>query len=242
MNHEHVRYIFNGVMIHELRTSIQQSFFHLIRLLVLGWPRSFRKKKSQNTVSTNLLWEKNTVLTKKNKLKNIDYQTNMAVLYKSWLRVLPMCWKCWSRNIPRIIHLPTLWFLRLEPTNRRPVHEVGGPCRPLQPWGPLPAALRYPVRWAVRVRRRVVHIRFIHIFVSIRSLINALVTIVDHDIHRYWNKFQAIRFAGLYRCWFVKKYRWLVCVREKYCFGWKFTIIYDKPQLNEQTVYRGLII
>ena len=31
------------------------------------------------------------------------------------------------------------------------------------------------------------------------------------------------RRAGSYRCWFVKKYCWLVCVREKYCFGWKFT-------------------
>ena len=34
--------------------------------------------------------------------------------------------------------------------------------------------------------------------------------------------------------WFVKKYYWLVCVREKYCSGWKFTIVYDKPQPNEQ--------
>jgi len=33
----------------------------------------------------------------------------------------------------------------------------------------------------------------------------------------------------------VKKYGWLVYVREKYYFGWKFTIVYDKPQPNEQT-------
>jgi len=32
----------------------------------------------------------------------------------------------------------------------------------------------------------------------------------------------------------VKKYCWLVCVREKYCSGWKFMIVYDKPQPNEQ--------
>ena len=30
---------------------------------------------------------------------------------------------------------------------------------------------------------------------------------------------QPVRLAGSYRCWFVKKYYWLVCVREKYCFG-----------------------
>ena len=40
--------------------------------------------------------------------------------------------------------------------------------------------------------------------------------------------------AGSFRCWFVKKYCWLVCVREKYYSGWKFTIVYDKPQPNEQ--------
>ena len=28
-----------------------------------------------------------------------------------------------------------------------------------------------------------------------------------------------VRLAGSYRCWFVKKYCWLVCVREKYCSG-----------------------
>jgi len=32
----------------------------------------------------------------------------------------------------------------------------------------------------------------------------------------------------------VKKYCWLICVREKYCSGWKFTIVYDKQQPNEQ--------
>ena len=45
---------------------------------------------------------------------------------------------------------------------------------------------------------------------------------------------QPIRLAGSYRCWFVKKYCWLVCVREKYCSGWKYMIVYDKPQPNEQ--------
>ena len=47
---------------------------------------------------------------------------------------------------------------------------------------------------------------------------------------------QPVRLAGSFRCWFVKKYCWLVCVREKYCSGWKFTIVYDKPQPNEQAV------
>jgi len=42
--------------------------------------------------------------------------------------------------------------------------------------------------------------------------------------------------------WFVSllvrdKYCWLVYVREKYCFCWKFTIVYDKPQPNEQAIY-----
>jgi len=46
--------------------------------------------------------------------------------------------------------------------------------------------------------------------------------------------FQPVRLAGSFRCWFVKKYCWLVCVREKYYSGWKFTIVYDKPQPNEQ--------
>jgi len=45
---------------------------------------------------------------------------------------------------------------------------------------------------------------------------------------------QPVRLAGSFRCWFVKKYCWLVCVREKYCSGWKITIVYDKPQPNEQ--------
>ncbi|XP_066362446.1 uncharacterized protein [Miscanthus floridulus] len=48
------------------------------------------------------------------------------------------------------------------------------------------------------------------------------VTIVEEDM--------AVCSVG----WFVKKYCWLVCVREKYCSGWKFTIVYDKPQPNEQ--------
>ena len=30
---------------------------------------------------------------------------------------------------------------------------------------------------------------------------------------------QPVRLAGSYHCWFVKKYCWLVYVREKYCFG-----------------------
>ena len=51
-----------------------------------------------------------------------------------------------------------------------------------------------------------------------------------------WSNFQPVRLVGSYHCWFVKKYYWLVCVREKYCSGWKFTIIYDKPQPNEQAV------
>ena len=50
----------------------------------------------------------------------------------------------------------------------------------------------------------------------------------------FYKGIQPVRLAGSFRCWFVKKYCWLVCVREKYCFGWKFTIVYDKPQPNEQ--------
>ena len=50
----------------------------------------------------------------------------------------------------------------------------------------------------------------------------------------YKNNLQPVRLAGSFRCWFVKKYCWLVCVREKYCSDWKFTIVYDKPQPNEQ--------
>ena len=45
---------------------------------------------------------------------------------------------------------------------------------------------------------------------------------------------QPIPLAGSFCFWFVKKYCWLVCVREKYYSGWKFTIVYDKPQPNEQ--------
>ncbi|XP_066372828.1 uncharacterized protein [Miscanthus floridulus] len=30
---------------------------------------------------------------------------------------------------------------------------------------------------------------------------------------------QPVRLAGSYRCWFMKKYCWLVCVREKYYSG-----------------------
>ena len=56
---------------------------------------------------------------------------------------------------------------------------------------------------------------------------------------RQSSSFQAsdkpVRLAGSYRCWFVKKYCWLVCMREKYYFGWKFTIVYDKPQPNKRT-------
>ena len=50
---------------------------------------------------------------------------------------------------------------------------------------------------------------------------------------------QSVRLAGSYRCWFVKKYCWLVCVREKYCSSWKFTIVYDEPQPNEQAKIIG---
>ena len=35
---------------------------------------------------------------------------------------------------------------------------------------------------------------------------------------------EPVRLAGSYRCWFMKKYCWLVCVREKYYSAWK---IYD---------------
>ena len=60
--------------------------------------------------------------------------------------------------------------------------------------------------------------------------------IVEHDfiMATYLADKQPVRLAGSFRCWFVKKYCWLVCVREKYCSGWKFTIVYDKPQPNEQ--------
>ena len=49
--------------------------------------------------------------------------------------------------------------------------------------------------------------------------------------------YQPVPLAGSFHCWFMKKYCWLVCVREKYYSGWKFTIVYDKPQPNEQAVY-----
>ena len=38
--------------------------------------------------------------------------------------------------------------------------------------------------------------------------------------------------TGSYRCWFVKKYYWLVYVREKYYSDCKFTIVYDEPQAD----------
>ena len=50
---------------------------------------------------------------------------------------------------------------------------------------------------------------------------------------------QSVQLAGSFHCWFVKKYRCLVCVREKYYSGWKFTIVYDKPQPNEHAVYQS---
>ena len=59
---------------------------------------------------------------------------------------------------------------------------------------------------------------------------------VVHDFAGLQQNQQPIRLASSYRCWFVKKYCWLVCVREKYCSGWKFTIVYDKPQPNKQEV------
>jgi len=40
----------------------------------------------------------------------------------------------------------------------------------------------------------------------------------------------SVRLAGSHRCWFVKKYCWLVYVREKYYSDKKFTIVYDEPQ------------
>ena len=38
-------------------------------------------------------------------------------------------------------------------------------------------------------------------------------TCVNQMVHQH------VRLAGSYRCWFVKKYCWLVYVREKYCSG-----------------------
>ena len=32
---------------------------------------------------------------------------------------------------------------------------------------------------------------------------------------------------------------WLICVRENYYSDWKFTIVYDKLQPNEQAAYFG---
>ena len=37
--------------------------------------------------------------------------------------------------------------------------------------------------------------------------------------HRVAHGTQPVRLAGSFRCWFVKKYCWLVCVKEKYCSG-----------------------
>ena len=45
---------------------------------------------------------------------------------------------------------------------------------------------------------------------------------------------QLVRLTGSFRCWFMKKYCWLVCVREKYCLAYKFMIVYDKTQSKEQ--------
>jgi len=83
----------------------------------------------------------------------------------------------------------------------------------------------------------------------------ALYRILGHDgpilgssagpVHIEWGRlrkgwqYRSVRLAGSYRCWFVKKYCWLVCVREKYCSDWKFMIVYDKPQPNEQAAYLG---
>ena len=59
---------------------------------------------------------------------------------------------------------------------------------------------------------------------------------MDHNKDHLTTYIQPVRLAGSFHYWFVKKYCWLVCVREKYCSGWKFTIVYDKPQPNEQAV------
>ena len=68
-----------------------------------------------------------------------------------------------------------------------------------------------------------------------RSLQNCGDCFSDGTIHASsYIVLQPIRLADSFRCWFVKKYYWLVCVREKYCSGWKFMIVYDKPQPNEQ--------
>ena len=59
-------------------------------------------------------------------------------------------------------------------------------------------------------------------------MVNSEHRLVQRQYQRL-DEFQPVRLAGSFRCWFVKKYCWLVCVREKCCFGWKFTIVYDKP-------------
>ena len=43
-----------------------------------------------------------------------------------------------------------------------------------------------------------------------------------------WFILRPVRMTGSFRCWFVKKYCWLVCVREKYYSDWKFTIVYGQ--------------
>ena len=61
-----------------------------------------------------------------------------------------------------------------------------------------------------------------------------MLTMLGHSTPKRMSSLQPVRLAGSFRYWFVKKYCWLVYVREKYCSSWKFTIVYDKPQPNEQ--------
>ena len=64
----------------------------------------------------------------------------------------------------------------------------------------------------------------------------AVVTHLDSgvEVEEKLDRGKPVRLAGSFHCWFVKKYCWLVYVREKYYFDWKFTIVYDRPQPNEQ--------
>ena len=68
------------------------------------------------------------------------------------------------------------------------------------------------------------------VYVSLLTylLVPALFCFISIAPVKNWDDIQPVRLTGSYSCWFVKKYCWLVCVREKYCFGWKFTIVYDK--------------
>ena len=63
-----------------------------------------------------------------------------------------------------------------------------------------------------------------------------MLTMLGHSTPKRMSSLQPVRLAGSFRYWFVKKYCWLVCVREKYCSGWKFTIVYDRKRPAEQAV------